>query len=311
MDPILDVTIGLVFFYLLLALMITVLTEAVTSFLRLRSRNLGNSLRQLLSSKNNDLEKLFNETGTIRMLKSISGRYFVQVRDAAGTRNEKIARLEPETFVNAILEVGKAAKNAANGSALVHDGQLTAADLVSAVAALPESPLRDSLLATIDDVGNSVDDVKARIGDWFDTMMETASARFKAAMQKYTFFCALLVAVGLNADTIHIAEALWKDDALRTQIAETAADYVADDKTLDDLADYEVLQAEMRPFPIGWDDAPPHSSDWYTTPSGILTKFVGWLLTALAISLGAPFWFDLLRKLVAIRKGRGGKPATN
>jgi len=28
---------------------------------------------------------------------------------------------------------------------------------------------------------------------------------------------------------------------------------------------------------------------------------VGWLLTALAISLGAPFWFDLLNKFIVVR----------
>ncbi len=31
-------------------------------------------------------------------------------------------------------------------------------------------------------------------------------------------------------------------------------------------------------------------------------SYFGWLLTAIAISLGAPFWFDLLSKLVAIRR---------
>jgi hypothetical protein len=30
----------------------------------------------------------------------------------------------------------------------------------------------------------------------------------------------------------------------------------------------------------------------------------GWLLTALAVSLGAPFWFDLLNKLMVIRSTR-------
>ena len=34
----------------------------------------------------------------------------------------------------------------------------------------------------------------------------------------------------------------------------------------------------------------------------------GWLLTAVAVTLGAPFWFDLLGKLIKIR-GSGGKPA--
>ena len=31
-------------------------------------------------------------------------------------------------------------------------------------------------------------------------------------------------------------------------------------------------------------------------------KLIGWLLTALAISLGAPFWFDLLNKFVKLRE---------
>ncbi len=36
-------------------------------------------------------------------------------------------------------------------------------------------------------------------------------------------------------------------------------------------------------------------------------RWLGWVLTAFAISLGAPFWFDLLNKFVALR-GTGNKP---
>ena len=36
-------------------------------------------------------------------------------------------------------------------------------------------------------------------------------------------------------------------------------------------------------------------------------SFFGFIITALAVSLGAPFWFDLLNKLVSIR-GSGVKP---
>jgi hypothetical protein len=32
-----------------------------------------------------------------------------------------------------------------------------------------------------------------------------------------------------------------------------------------------------------------------------ISSLPGWLLTALAISLGAPFWFDLLNKIMVIR----------
>src|SRR4029078_3632217 len=38
-------------------------------------------------------------------------------------------------------------------------------------------------------------------------------------------------------------------------------------------------------------------------------KFAGWLITAFAISLGAPFWFDLLNKVTQLR-GTGTRVPT-
>ena len=56
-------------------------------------------------------------------------------------------------------------------------------------------------------------------------------------------------------------------------------------------------------LPIGWPAKP--IDDWPLP----LTLIPGWLLTALAISLGASFWFDLLNRLVNIRHGMR-KPQT-
>ena len=48
--------------------------------------------------------------------------------------------------------------------------------------------------------------------------------------------------------------------------------------------------------------------DARTTAAGEwLVKILGWLVTGLAISLGAPFWFDLLNRLVDLR-GAGKRP---
>ena len=41
---------------------------------------------------------------------------------------------------------------------------------------------------------------------------------------------------------------------------------------------------------------------------GWVLKVIGWLITGLAVALGAPFWFDLLNKLVNLR-GAGPRPA--
>ena len=47
-------------------------------------------------------------------------------------------------------------------------------------------------------------------------------------------------------------------------------------------------------------------NDMGTDFSAIFKAIIGWLITALAICLGAPFWFDLLNKLVKLR-GTGTK----
>jgi len=68
-------------------------------------------------------------------------------------------------------------------------------------------------------------------------------------------------------------------------------------------------QLESLGLPIGWDalDDPKHkwpglnfkaADGWFYQ---IYWHWLGWLLTALAISLGAPFWFDLLNKFIVIR----------
>ena len=75
---------------------------------------------------------------------------------------------------------------------------------------------------------------------------------------------------------------------------------------------------DLRPLPIGWSDFGTKFSElWSKLVSGaiafmafiIASKIVGWLMTAAAISLGAPFWFDLLSMFMKIR-GTGDKPKT-
>ena len=74
-------------------------------------------------------------------------------------------------------------------------------------------------------------------------------------------------------------------------------------------------------LPIGWTSAPPAASannsdfrQWPGWPWGskgplqwlgdwnniIAHHLVGWLITVIAVSLGAPFWFDLLSKIISI-----------
>ena len=55
----------------------------------------------------------------------------------------------------------------------------------------------------------------------------------------------------------------------------------------------------LESFPIGWGEIKGGWLDW-------LKRVFGWLITTAAVSLGAPFWFDLLGKVANLR-GAGGQ----
>ncbi|TXF89841.1 hypothetical protein FUA23_09150 [Neolewinella aurantiaca] len=61
-----------------------------------------------------------------------------------------------------------------------------------------------------------------------------------------------------------------------------------------------------RPLGMGWEGVSLRELSTFD----LVTKVLGFILTALAISMGAPFWFDLLKKLVNIRSS-GSRPYEN
>ncbi|WP_448202612.1 hypothetical protein [Azospirillum sp. sgz302134] len=161
------------------------------------------------------------------------------------------------------------------------------------------------------------------IEDWFDQSMDRVSGWYKQRIQFVTLAVAFLVAFALNVDTIGISTVLWRDDALRAALVKTAVDTSKDDSILKNPCaatdkDKPVDQLEclgtrivqlnddvnrkLGGVPIGWSEtAAPHDL------GSFILHLLGWLLSAFALSLGAPFWFDLLSRFVRLR-GTGPKP---
>jgi hypothetical protein len=64
-------------------------------------------------------------------------------------------------------------------------------------------------------------------------------------------------------------------------------------------------QTIASPLGLGWGQSKPADA-W-----GWITKLIGWLLTGVAVTLGAPFWFDLLKKLISIKGGSNSSSDNN
>lgn len=283
-NAVIDIVIGLILLYLLLALLCTIINEFLASLLKLRAGNLAKTIEQIIDDPN--LRKAVKETGLMGMSGKASGRKgpsYVPSRD----------------FALAVLQAIEPAKPITERQELK--------DIQSAIEKLPASKIKDTLASFTREAAEDVEAYRKRIAIWFDDMMDRASGVYKRRTQLISLVVAFLLAVAVNADSVQVARALWVDSTLRTHIAENAAAVVRDTGKVEDLADIDAITKELRPLPIGWDYKSPGSSDdWFRSFWSILQKLFGLLFTAAAVSLGAPFWFDLLNKFTRMRGS--GKP---
>lgn len=279
MNAVLDVVIGLILMYLLLGLICTIVNEFVSSVLKLRAANLRQGIENIV-----DDDRLLGgllETGVIKAAGMASGR-------------KGPSYLPSRIFAMGLLD----ALTPKDGIRVRRKME----DVIETIESLPESRIRSMLGALAEEAGDDLERFRTGVAAWFDDMMDRTSGIFKRKMKGLSLIVAGVLVVAVNADSVQVAEALWEDQMLRTQIAEAATELVEDTGLVDDLVDVKFINAELRPLPIGWDfDAPPWSTDWYRSFSGWIIKLFGLLFTAAAVSLGAPLWFDLLGKFTRIR----------
>lgn len=311
----LDVVIGLIFTYLLLGLLASALQEFWAGWRNLRGEQLRSAVAEMLDGK---------LPGSI--FGQVFGHGLVQGLMPPG----KIPSYVPAgNFSMALFDV------LSTGSHAPLFGQIEAA-----VAMLPQGDSKQSLTTLVKQSGGDIDKLRAGVEKWFDDSMDRASGLYKRHTQLFAFALGLAIAVGLNVDSIHIAQTLWTNGDARAAIVVRAQQYVASAPDLAKTKEQAVFAQcvlEQLPLPIGW--APPQAADTGSaTPSAAsqcakddrtsirsyslsqigqafrdmfrergVWLFIGWLITSCAVSLGAPFWFDMLKNVLNVRAA-GPKP---
>jgi hypothetical protein len=148
---------------------------------------------------------------------------------------------------------------------------------------------------------------------WFNNAMDRVSGAYKRNVQGWLLAIGIVIAFAMNADTIQMWRQLSANDELRTAMVERATSTLptldtivnrpaGDSLTLEEARErYQVASAlvEEMDLQLGWSNE--EGRNWPDEPGPRFFKIVGLLLTGIAISLGAPFWFDLLNKVISIR----------
>jgi hypothetical protein len=306
-SDIIDVLIGLITVFLLVSLTATAIREAIESVMKTRAALLERGIRELLA----------DPTGT-RMLKRfyehpvIYSLYRNEFKPTASPRiigRNLPAYIPSKSFSAAVLDIALRGQRAGPYTAAHSDPILTIDQLRRAVERLPGTNLRHSITTAIDNSGGDLAKVRTNIEAWFDASMDRVSGWYKRQTQFYLFVIGMVLAASMNVNTITIANHLWKDKAARDALArraerlkaDTAIKRMVNDSTLTGAQAKRVSEelAELD-LPIGWNRQVWPAAGANRIPS-YLEIFFGILITGLAVTLGAPFWFDALNKIMVIR----------
>lgn len=291
--PIVEMAIGLIFAYVLLSILCSIINEWIANLASLRSKNLKTSLCQLLADPN--LSGLARDVWEHPLIKESKD-------DKKGP-----AYIASNTFARVMIDLIDQksefkAKVASNKAALE-----TAIDQAN----LPDSMVT-VMKSLIDDADTSIKEFQQNVSVWFDNAMDRFSGVYKRWLQIVSLLIAFVLAAVLNVDTITIAQTLWRNPELRSQIADEVAiaiEMCREKQGLEDCTAFNNVKntrSKIEMLPVGWSsDDKAFSNAW-----SFILKLIGLVLTALAASLGAPFWFDVLNKLNSLRStGTKPKPA--
>jgi hypothetical protein len=162
-----------------------------------------------------------------------------------------------------------------------------------------DGPIGDFLESVVADARGDVEKLRSSLENGFDEVMDRASGWYKRKVQIALLVIALVVALLANADTFAVGDRLLRDDALRAAVVAkaTARSEAQGDArpSIDEIAG-RVDNVKDLGLPLGWSKENRPKEFWRG-----LWKLLGLLLTVAALSLGAPFWFDLIGKVANVR----------
>lgn len=315
----LDLVIGLVFIYFLLSMVVSIIQEIRANIFKLRAEN---------------LEQWFIDTLDTKDL----GKNLLKHRLIAGLvkKGRKPSYIPNDHFVTALLDILNVDQNAGKPYDIN-----TIKEAVDKTALLPED-LKRYVQQSISEASGEISKVKTDLGNWFDNCMIRVGGTYKNVQQYALIVISFLIVTSFNADSLALTKFLYQNETSRTALATQAASTLQDstlslitqkyldldslasgdveldteeNKVLEDIQmginDLKAINGQLSDtkLPLGWSLNKGKTNSFPPDLVGWIMKIIGLVISAFAVSLGTPFWFDILNKLVNIR-GAGNKPVS-
>jgi len=305
MDKVLGVALGIATVCLIFSILASHIQELWASFVARRAASLETAIGNMLSD--GELTKSFFEHPLIQSISFSPTRgSILRWKAPVAPRPSYIASDQFSRVLQSVL-------TAVYG--------LKINDLPNLIQALPDSVLKKRLMASTLGLEHDASACNAAVEKWYDDTMDRINGLYKRNTQVVLLFIGLGLTVTCNVNLLRIGRTLWTSAPTRAELDTIAEKYQCADSTNCTASDYDKsrknLETDLNRLPIGYENL--HLREYLSQamnefPFPILWKWLfnicGWLLTAIAISLGAPFWFGLINKFINIRMV-GQKPATS
>jgi len=329
LDAILEVAIGLVMMWLVLSVATMEIQNWLTQVMNVRAKFLEESLLEMFKGEQDLVDQFYNHPAIKELFqKDRKGN----LKKPTWIPNETFSRVAMELLVAASKQKASAAPGAVSFSAM--------ADGVQQVKALnPElEELMDHLFPGlnqtsavsfgIEDVQEKLKQYQANVETWFDHNMGKLSGWYKENAMMMAFLIGLGLAIVFNVDTVNITEKLWREPTVRQALVAQADTYQLEEGTanISEVPGY----FDSLAMPVGWTSVPAGDASVcrqlvtftsegdvaykagsdcrvlaniprYNDLWGWIIKLLGFVISAFAARQGAPFWFDMLRRLVSLR----------
>ncbi len=302
---ILGIIIGTIFIYLLLSLLGTIINEWIIMLLNLKGKNLVQALNTMLCDSNKQNPDLINSFMENPLFKKFT---------IDGKKNRLPSKLSHDMFSQIIVHI---LTNGQNYRESLDGIEQRIKDI------FPEgSETRSLLLSLVTNAGSNLDLFKKELEEWYNAVQDRAKGWYKRKTRYIAIIIGVVISIAFNANTFNIVNKLSYDPKVRAQITEQARAFIADNPNLnlerqatspfenDSLGQSrtdslyqqmgQVLKKDLSQVQtflgMGWSQE--SWAEFASSPYHVFKTIAGWLITAIAISFGAPFWYDSLKKAV-------------
>jgi hypothetical protein len=296
-SEVLDVAIGIIFVFLLVSIMASAVREGLEAWLKTRATHLELGIRQLLQDPSGTglAKQLFDHP----LIYSLYPGPYQPLQSGklplALTRGRNLPSYIPsKNFALALMDMAARGPEVDGKSSHASTAAITFDSVRANVSLIQSPPVQRALLVALDNAQGDLQKARQNLEDWYDSAMDRVSGWYKRSTQWILFVIGFAIAIALNVNTMVIADHLYREKATRDALVARAQTAVSDPNY--DTRKFGEIKQDLDSLKLPMGGSP--LQDLKERP---FRSLGGWLLTALAASFGAPFWFDLLNKLMVVR----------